>query len=469
MIEAHILGYEAKLDPSDDMTRLANVLLAHDIEGDNKGGNDDLLALLADNNYHVIACPSGEELLEEARQGLPDLAVIDLKSTGFDALGLAHDLIHMPEAAGIAVVLFNADGGPDGLRHAIDAAVDDIFPDSITAVEILARLKPLLRLATLRRETIQRRALAIGCGLRLDDTDANTKAPAPFKLLHIGQKPEVFESIKASIGDPCQITSAPDSVAADIILGGDGFYDACFMILGDDAPDCDEALDFCTRSRLNSRLFNLPVLLVLQPGHSLDISRALAAGATQVVELDDQASALSTGLILHARRQQGRWQMSRALAQTKGPQTTDPRTGAYTFDFMKARLTTLLEAARIREKHLTLVFFSFPDAHTIGEQFGQGAADHLLRQLSAWISAMVRTEDMIAHYTGHDFCIALPDTPVDEALYVMNRISGVLTYTDFALDEVYQPVTISVEFGLADNAPGDSTEMLIQRARRHLD
>jgi len=54
-------------------------------------------------------------------------------------------------------------------------------------------------------------------------------------------------------------------------------------------------------------------------------------------------------------------------------------------------------------------------------------------------------------------------------LFVMNRISGVLTYTDFALDEVYQPISISVEFGLADNEPGDTTETLIKRARQYLD
>jgi len=82
---------------------------------------------------------------------------------------------------------------------------------------------------------------------------------------------------------------------------------------------------------------------------------------------------------------------------------------------------------------------------------------------------MIRVEDMVAHFRGHDFCIALPDTPVDEAMYVMNRIAGVLTYTDFALVEVYQPVTISVEFGIAEIEKGDTIDALIDRARAHLD
>ena len=157
------------------------------------------------------------------------------------------------------------------------------------------------------------------------------------------------------------------------------------------------------------------------------------------------------------------------MLNTKTPETTDPRTGAYTFEYMRAHLESLVAAARIRDKHLTLVFFSFPDAPGVKEQFGEAASEHLLKQLPQWINAMVRVEDMVAHYTGHDFCIALPDTPLEEALFVMNRIAGVLAYTDFALDEVYQPVSISVEYGIAEIEKGDTIDALIDRARAHLD
>ena len=51
----------------------------------------------------------------------------------------------------------------------------------------------------------------------------------------------------------------------------------------------------------------------------------------------------------------------------------------------------------------------------------------------------------------------------------MNRIAGVITYTDFALCEVYQPVRISVEFGIAGIEKGDTIDALIDRARAHLD
>jgi len=99
------------------------------------------------------------------------------------------------------------------------------------------------------------------------------------------------------------------------------------------------------------------------------------------------------------------------MSMTITPETTDARTGAYTFDFMRAHLESLVAAAWVRDKHLTLVFFSFPDAPGVENEFGQAAREHLLKQLSQWINAMVRVEDMVAHYTEHD---VLPDTPIDE-------------------------------------------------------
>lgn len=455
-------------DADGNMNRLANILLT-DNDDD---GNDALTALLADNNFHVIHCRTGDALLEEARIGLPDLALLDLQSAGFDTLELAETLIGIPEAAGMEVALLNADGGSETFGRAVAAGIDDIFLKHTPGDELLGRLRPLLRLATMRRETRQRRELAEALGMRLDGSIADGAGDAPFSLLHVGSDPGVIEAVEAAFGDigsDCRTTSAPDAASADAILGGDCFFDACFLILADDGSDTDQALGFCSRIRLNSRLFNLPVILVRRPGLPPGASRAMAAGATQVVKFDGDPAGLSASLIILARRQRSRWRMSRSLSATRGPETTDPRTGAYTFDFMKARLAILLEAARIRDRHLTLVFFSFPDAHTVGEQFGEAAGGHLLRQLAGWIGAMIRTEDMVAHYTGHDFCIALPDTPAGEALFVMNRICGVLTYTDFALIEVYQPVSISVEFSLAGNQAGDTTQSLIQRARAHLD
>ena len=102
-------------------------------------------------------------------------------------------------------------------------------------------------------------------------------------------------------------------------------------------------------------------------------------------------------------------------------------------------------------------------------QFGDEAGAHLTRQLAQWITTLVRAEDLTAHYAEHDFCVSLPDTSLQEADIVMNRIAGILSHTDFAVPEVYQPVTVAVEIGMAGLEPEDTVESLIARARESLD
>ena len=451
------------------MTRVANALMI--------GGEGTLAEYLTEEGFNITACRDSFHMLEEACRGLPDLALIDLSSNDFNALSIAEDLIRLDEATGMAVTLFNAQIDASAQAATLDRAtiigVDEIFSDTIDPDEMMTRLKALLRLVTMRRELAGRRELALSFG-----ADASLglakKNGVPFMMLEVGKDAGEIGSIRTAFDEGCNFTTTPDMATAEAILSGRNFFDACLLLLDGRSSsggisDPIQIFDLCNRIRLNSRLFNLPVVVLSPPGLIPDPVDAIREGATRLLERPCEPSLLHSVMATLARRQQERWRIRLALDDIRCPEVTDSRTGTFTFDFMRQRLNSLVEAAREREKHLTLVFFSFPDAHTIAEKFGEAAGNHLIRQLAQWISAMVRVEDMVAHYTGYDFCIALPDTPPNEALFVMNRIAGVLAYTDFALVEVYQPISISVEFGITGIEPGDSIETLIARARANLD
>ncbi len=448
------------------MSRLANVLIAS-----NSGPRlNDIAQGLSDFGYEVTRCTTASGLLEEARIGKPDLALIDLATSIFDGWELAQNLIGTSGATGMPVVVFGADGSEDQFSQAVEIEVDDVFTDPLDIDEMRLRLAPLLRLATMRRELAERAGLVKRFGGEIDASISTDSAPK-LELLQIGRDLGEVEALKKAMGENCAITSTPSAFTANLLLSTKPFFDACFLAIDEvgSTMSPEQAMDLCEQIRLSPRLFNMPVVLINPHEGGIDPIESIWGGATRVLPRRAEGGELFAALSILGRRQQSRWLIRQAMEKCLTPETTDPRTGAYTFDFMRAHLESLVAAARIRDKHLTLVFFSFPDAPKVNDQFGQAASDHLLRQLSQWINAMVRVEDMVAHYQGHDFCIALPDTPVDEALYVMNRIAGVLTYTDFALVEVYQPVTISVEFGIAGIEKGDTIDALIERARAHLD
>ncbi|NQU58738.1 MAG: response regulator, partial [Rhodospirillales bacterium] len=399
------------------MSRLANVLIA----GSSGPRLDDLAATLSENGFQATRCTSATGLLEEARIGQPDLALIDLSSPDLDGMELAADMVSNADSGGMPVIVFGADGSEDQFNRAVEAGVDDIFTEPTDFDDMRPRLLPLMRLATMRRELAERMALAIRFGANITPLAA-LSAPPKLELLQIGRDLGEVEALKTIMANTCAITTTPSAFTANLLLSAKPFFDACFLAIDEvgSTMSPDQAMDLCNHIRLSPRLFNMPVVLINPHEGGVDPFEALRGGATRVLSRRGGNSELYAALSILGHRQQSRWLIRQAMVNTMCAETTDPRTGAYTFDFMRAHLESLVAAARIRDKHLTLVFFSFPDAPGIKDQFGEAASEHLLRQLPQWINAMVRIEDMVAHYTGHDFCIALPDTPLDEALYVMN-------------------------------------------------
>jgi two-component system, cell cycle response regulator len=448
------------------VSRLANVLIA----GNSGPRLDDLAEQLSNNGYQATLCTTDTGLLEEARIGQPDLALIDLTAINIKGLELARKVVSNASNGGMPVVLFGAEASEELFAEAVEIGIDDIFTEPYDFEEMRLRLIVLMRLATMRRELAERITLAERFGATIE-AEATESRQTKLELLQIGRDLGEVAALKKAMGEDCAITTTPNAFTANLLLGSKPFFDACFLAIDEvgSTVSPEQAMDLCNQIRLSPRLFNMPVVLINPHEGGIDPIEAMCGGATRVLSRRAEDGELYAILAILGRRQQSRWQIRQAMNKVVSDETTDPRTGAFTFEFMRAHLESLVAAARVRDKHLTLVFFSFPDAPGVKDQFGEVASDHLLRQLSQWINAMVRVEDMVAHYTGHDFCIALPDTPVDEALYVMNRIAGVITYTDFALCEVYQPVRISVEFGIAGIEKGDTIDALIDRARAHLD
>ena len=51
----------------------------------------------------------------------------------------------------------------------------------------------------------------------------------------------------------------------------------------------------------------------------------------------------------------------------------------------------------------------------------------------------------------------------------MRRIAGILSHTDFTVHNVFQPVAVELEVGIAEVEPGDTSDTLIQRAWKLMD
>jgi two-component system cell cycle response regulator len=340
----------------------------------------------------------------------------------------------------------------------LDAGIDEVMAADVADGELFARLRPLTRLATMHAELKHRAETANLFGIKARDRVATAEAARP-SVLFIGAD----EAVRQVVAETANLTLTQNLYEAQDLLTRQNFDAAVLIADGDATP----ALDFCAQVRNNPRLFNLPMVLFAKD-HDLD-AEGYRHGASRVFTGDTDPDVLRAAVLTLVHRQQLRWNIRGALGDSLAPLTRHPVAGCYNRTFLDSYLQGRVKDALTHERPLAVVCFYIPNVDAIEAQHGEDPAQHLLLQLSQWIMGLLRAEDLTASYRRNEFCVVLPDTPLAEAEVVMHRIAGVLGYTDFAVREVYQPVTVWVQVGATELKPGDDMETLVARARQNLD
>jgi two-component system cell cycle response regulator len=372
---------------------------------------------------------------------------------------LAKALRVVPGCANIPVCIAAASRSPALSAQAQSAGIDDVLSPPFDDHKLVAHLRPLVRLAIMRAELHLRSATARRFGVVVNEDLPPVDTKTDYPLLIVGSGGAALGGVLPG----ARLSFAADPYEADDLLSHNNF-DAAIVV-----PEADPApyLDLCAQIRNNPRLFNLPVLVVTDPNRVGEVI-AYHHGASGFFVNPVNPVELNSAVLTLVRRQRMRWSIRSALGETLQEATKDPATGIYTRAFLDAYLADEVDFATSHGRHLSIMFFRVPDIEGVRQRFGDEQAAHLRLQVAQWITGLLRGEDLTARYEENEFCVVLPDTPKEEAEIVMNRIAGVLAYTDFAVVEVYQPVKVWVRVGSADLQPDDTVDGLVGRARHDI-
>jgi diguanylate cyclase (GGDEF)-like protein len=129
-------------------------------------------------------------------------------------------------------------------------------------------------------------------------------------------------------------------------------------------------------------------------------------------------------------------------------------------------LSLYLEQARAGKLTLTVAMADLDRFKQINDQYGHLVGDQVLKEVAHRILGSVRGRDLVGRYGGEEFMLLFPNTPLEMATRVAERIRKHVAATPVHLPERTIPITLSI--GLAQFEDGDSLESLINRADRAL-
>jgi two-component system cell cycle response regulator len=93
----------------------------------------------------------------------------------------------------------------------------------------------------------------------------------------------------------------------------------------------------------------------------------------------------------------------------------------------------------------------------INDEHGHAAGDHLLRSFADCVRITLRKTDLAFRYGGDEFVIALPQTGVEQAKAVVQKLRQAFSAVDFsdAIAHLHHQPTLSI--GVAERSMRDNT------------
>lgn len=108
--------------------------------------------------------------------------------------------------------------------------------------------------------------------------------------------------------------------------------------------------------------------------------------------------------------------------------------------YFQVRLREELQRSERYNRPTALVMLDLDDFKRINDRFGHAVGDQVLRQVGQVLTRNARTVDVVCRYGGEEMAVILPETALEEAVQVAERLRQAVAHWR---DERDTPITVS--------------------------
>lgn len=147
--------------------------------------------------------------------------------------------------------------------------------------------------------------------------------------------------------------------------------------------------------------------------------------------------------------------------------TTDALTQTWNRRYLNEALDREINRSARYDRPLSLITFDIDHFKKVNDAYGHVAGDAVLRQLAGAIKSKLRHQDVLARTGGEEFCILLPEVPLESARVIAEKIRAIAERTLTRHDDQEIRCTISVGISAFDAATG-TVDLLYKAADARL-
>jgi two-component system cell cycle response regulator len=421
-----------------------------------------LSAKLAAEYYDVLTALDGLNALKLAERDDPDLVLLDVMMPGMDGFEICRRIKENPVTTHIPVVMVTALNDQVDRVRGLDAGADDFLSKPISDVVLFSRVRSMVRLKRtcdqwrLREETTQK------LGFLPEQTVVHIESGRDGRVMVIDESRIEATTIKTILAED------HDEVIVADLAGGTSVETAAEsgdVIIVSLSAGSDTPLRLAARLRATEATRHLPILLIGEEEDSGRLIKALELGANDYVFRPIDSQELKARVRTQIRRKRYHDRLRANFLHNLSLALTDDLTGLHNRRFFDSHLDTAMRRMSENNKPLSLLMIDIDHFKTINDTHGHAAGDEILREVAQRLARNVRGIDLAARYGGEEFVVVMPDTSLEVAVSVAERLCGKMAGSPVVAASAGTPISTTLSVGAAQSAgPMDTAQALLRRA-----
>lgn len=410
-----------------------------------------LIELFEKNSFSTTACEP-EDLHETTQNNRTDLIIIELP---YDDLEQQKSILKTKPSEvfdKIPCLLLCHEENDQIYKIARDIEADDILRPCVEPRKLIARVMTLLRLSALNFEVQHRSHTAQKLKLCPPALDHGAQGQEkPYQIALLSPKDGDKATIETILKSDCHIDVYDDALHLDK-------KDVCqpYDIIIIHLEEQTQARVLAVIAHLKKT--DVPVLILSQEttAHFLEQNHI---GVIRTIKRPLKQAAIKIHLTMMVENQRKYVKAVHALNALSHTQAIDANSAAHNQDFFQTYLALQTGSPKKWHPQFSVISVAIKNLETISQDFGPEIVNLVLKQTHLWIKEICPIEYLIARNTDQGFHIAVPNCLPSEAHILMNRIAGVISYSEVNSPTISKPFRLFIAVGLSSIAPYDKIEL----------
>jgi two-component system cell cycle response regulator len=420
-----------------------------------------LEALLANEYFSVLTAMDGYQALKIAKDKKPDIILLDVMMPGMDGFETCAKLKSEPDLTHIPVVMVTALSDREDRVRGLEAGADDFLTKPIVEVQLIARVKSLVRLKLLLDELRLRGQTGSQLGLETSQLASIGVDLSTSRVLLVDDDVVQSRQVSEKLGAfyRVDVAQTPEDTMQKCT---DNDYD--LIMVSTQLLEAD-GLRICSQLRSHENTRGVPVLLMIEADDQPILVKGLEIGANDYIQMPIDPNELFARARTQLKRKKYQDALKSSLDESFSMAIIDKLTGLYNRNYLDQHLKNLIAKSVSEIRPLSCMILDMDHFKAVNDTYGHDVGDEVLRALAERIRNGVRGSDLPARAGGEEFVVLMPGTPLNMAAEVAERIRSMVEREPFKISHEAGQITKTVSIGVASlSGEADNINKLMKRA-----